>query len=91
MRTCHHAKDVGHICRVQMAENNLPKSMIEKYECYHEIDNTIIDTMPRVGILKMVLCSAASPRTEKYTSTPTPSPTQEKVLYIQYGVHILMI
>ena len=49
---------------------------------------------PGVGILKMIPCSAARPRTEKYMSTPPPSSVPagwEKLKLIQLQTMIRVV
>ena len=64
-----HPSDLNHICRVQMAENDLSESTMTNMDPVLELIFTKMIPCLGVGILKMIPCSAARPRTEKYMST----------------------
>ena len=64
-----HPSDLNHICRVQMAENDLSESEMTNMDPVMELIFTKMIPCPGVGILKMIPCSAVRPRTEKYMST----------------------
>ena len=64
--------DVNHIRRLQMAINDLSESKMTNMDPVMEPIFTKMIPCPGVGILKMISCSAARPRTEKYLSTPPP-------------------
>ena len=67
-----HLSDLNHTRRVKMAENDLSESKITNMDPVMEQIFTKMISCPGVGILKMIPCSAARPRTEKYMSTPPP-------------------
>ena len=52
-----------------MAENDLSESKMTNMDPFMELIFTKMIPCPGVGILKMIPCSAAHPRTEKYMST----------------------
>ena len=64
-----HPSDLNHICRAQMAENDLSESKMTNMDPVMELIFTKMIPCPGVGILKMIHCSAARPHTEKYMST----------------------
>ena len=65
-----HPSNLNHIHRVQMAFNDLLESKMTNMDPVMELIFTEMIPCPGVGILKMIPCSAARPRTVKYISTP---------------------
>ena len=65
-----HLSDLNHIRRVKMASNDLSDSKLTNMDPVVEPIFTKMIPCPGVGILKMIPCSAARPRAEKYMSTP---------------------
>ena len=55
-----------------------------KYGLCHRGDYTKMKPCPGVGILKMIPCSAACPRTEKYTSTRSPPGLTELNFHVNF-------
>ena len=50
---------------------------------------TVMIPCPGVGILKMIPCSAARPRTERYMSTPSPPGLKSSFLFIDIDQCVL--
>ena len=62
--------NLNHICRMQMAKNDLLESKMTNVDPVMEPIFIKMIPCPGVGILKMIPCSAARPHTEKCMITP---------------------